>query len=121
MLRIVTFVAERATRVLVAARAPCVSSELPAPIVTAAAAAARVTNAPRVRARSSGSALPWLWMSDIGLPPFSCRLTVSDREPLCEPYATRLKAAPDEHVQMFRAEDIHVVVVGGQTGAMWKM
>jgi len=22
---------------------------------------------------------------------------------------------------MFRAEDIHVVVVGGQTGAMWKM
>jgi len=65
MLRIVTFVAERATRVLVAARAPCVSSELPAPIVTAAAAA-RVTNARRVRARSSGSALPWLWMSDIG-------------------------------------------------------
>lgn len=38
-----------------------------------------------------------------------------------EPYATRLKAAPDEHVQMFRAEDVHVVVVGGQTGAMWKM
>jgi hypothetical protein len=38
-----------------------------------------------------------------------------------EPYATMLKAAPDELIRMFRPEDIHVVVVGGQTGAMWKM
>jgi hypothetical protein len=37
-----------------------------------------------------------------------------------EPHATRLKAGPDEDVQMFRPEDIHVVVVGGETGAMWK-
>ena len=32
-----------------------------------------------------------------------------------------LKAAPDELIRMFRPEDIHVVVVGGETGAMWKM
>jgi hypothetical protein len=38
-----------------------------------------------------------------------------------EPYATMLKAAPDEMIRMFRPEDIHVVVVGGGTGAMWQM
>ena len=38
-----------------------------------------------------------------------------------EPYASMLKAAPDELVRMFRPEDVHVVVVGGGTGAMWKM
>jgi hypothetical protein len=38
-----------------------------------------------------------------------------------EPYATMLKAAPDELIRMFRPEDIHVVVVGGETGATWKM
>ncbi len=32
-----------------------------------------------------------------------------------------LAAAPDELVRMFRPEDIHVVVVGGETGATWKM
>jgi hypothetical protein len=38
-----------------------------------------------------------------------------------EPYASRLKAAPDEMIRIFQPEDIHVVVVGGETGAMWKM
>ena len=38
-----------------------------------------------------------------------------------EPYASMLKAAPDEMIRMFRPEDIHIVVVGGETGAMWKM
>jgi hypothetical protein len=38
-----------------------------------------------------------------------------------EPYASMLKAKPDELIRMFRPEDIHVVVVGGETGAMWKM
>jgi hypothetical protein len=38
-----------------------------------------------------------------------------------EPYATRLNAAPDEWIRIFRPEDIHVVVLGGETGAMWKM
>ncbi len=38
-----------------------------------------------------------------------------------EPFATQLKAAPDEDVQMFRPEDIHVVVVGGETGGTYKM
>jgi hypothetical protein len=38
-----------------------------------------------------------------------------------EPYASRLKAAPDEMIRIFEPEDIHVVVVGGETGAMWKM
>jgi hypothetical protein len=31
------------------------------------------------------------------------------------------EADPDELIRMFRPEDIHVVVVGGETGAMWKM
>jgi hypothetical protein len=38
-----------------------------------------------------------------------------------EPYATYLEADPDEPVQMYRAEDISVVVVGGETGGTWKM
>jgi hypothetical protein len=38
-----------------------------------------------------------------------------------EPYASMLKAAPDELIRMFRPEDIHVVVVGGETGSLWKM
>lgn len=38
-----------------------------------------------------------------------------------EPYASMLEAAPDELIQMFRPEDVHIVVVGGETGAMWKM
>jgi hypothetical protein len=38
-----------------------------------------------------------------------------------EPYASMLKADPDEMIRMFRPEDIHIVVVGGETGAMWKM
>ena len=38
-----------------------------------------------------------------------------------EPYATMLAADPDEEIRMFRPEDIHVVVVGGGTGAVWKM
>src|SRR4029434_11164491 len=32
-----------------------------------------------------------------------------------EPWTTKLKAAPDEMIQMYRREDIHVVVVGGET------
>jgi len=38
-----------------------------------------------------------------------------------EPYASRLKAAPDEMIRIFEPDDIHVVVTGGETGAMWKM
>jgi hypothetical protein len=38
-----------------------------------------------------------------------------------EPFATHLKAEPDEPVQMFRPPDIHVVVVGGETGGTYKM
>jgi hypothetical protein len=38
-----------------------------------------------------------------------------------EPYASRHAAAPDELIRMFTADEIHVVVVGGETGAMWKM
>jgi hypothetical protein len=38
-----------------------------------------------------------------------------------EPYASMLKADPEEQIRMFRPEDIHVVVTGGETGAMWKM
>ncbi len=38
-----------------------------------------------------------------------------------EPFATRLKAGDDEEIQMFLAEDINIVVAGGETQAAWKM
>ncbi|MDB5684853.1 MAG: hypothetical protein JWM75_2551, partial [Sphingomonas bacterium] len=38
-----------------------------------------------------------------------------------EPLATRLKAAPDELIHMFRKEDINVVVVGGETNGYWQI
>ncbi len=38
-----------------------------------------------------------------------------------EPYATRLKAAEDELIPIFRVGDIHVVVVGGETNGYWRM
>jgi hypothetical protein len=38
-----------------------------------------------------------------------------------EPYATKLKAAPDEIVQMYEPKDINVVVVGGETQGAWKI
>jgi hypothetical protein len=38
-----------------------------------------------------------------------------------EPFATYLKAEPDEPVQTFRPQDISVVVVGGETGGTYKM
>jgi hypothetical protein len=38
-----------------------------------------------------------------------------------EPFATRLKAKPDEIVQMFLPEDINVVITGGETQGAWKM
>ena len=38
-----------------------------------------------------------------------------------EPWASKLTAAPDELIPMFRREDIHVVVVGGETNGYWRM
>ncbi|UUX94704.1 hypothetical protein [Aquabacterium sp. J223] len=38
-----------------------------------------------------------------------------------EPWATLLKAAPDALVPKYRAEDISVVVLGGETQGAWKM
>jgi hypothetical protein len=38
-----------------------------------------------------------------------------------EPYATLLKAAPEEQIPMFRRDEIHVVVVGGETNGYWRM
>ena len=38
-----------------------------------------------------------------------------------EPYASRLKAEPDELVQMFQPADINIVVAGGETQGAWKM
>jgi hypothetical protein len=38
-----------------------------------------------------------------------------------EPWASKLKAAPDELVPMFRKEDIEVVVVGGETNGYWRI
>ncbi|MBM4262406.1 MAG: hypothetical protein FJ145_13375 [Deltaproteobacteria bacterium] len=32
-----------------------------------------------------------------------------------EPYASKLKAAPDQMIRMFKPEEIHVIVVGGET------
>jgi len=38
-----------------------------------------------------------------------------------EPWATMLKAAPDEMVHPYRLQDIHVVVVGGETNGYWRI
>jgi len=38
-----------------------------------------------------------------------------------EPWASKLKAAPDELIHMYRREDIHVVVVGGETNGYWRI
>jgi hypothetical protein len=38
-----------------------------------------------------------------------------------EPWASKLKAAPNELIPMFRREDIHVVVVGGETNGYWRI
>lgn len=38
-----------------------------------------------------------------------------------EPYASRLKAAPGEDVQIFEAKDINIIVAGGETQGAWKM
>jgi hypothetical protein len=38
-----------------------------------------------------------------------------------EPWASKLKAAPDAEIPMFRREDIHVVVVGGETNGYWRI
>jgi hypothetical protein len=38
-----------------------------------------------------------------------------------EPYATWLAAAEDELIPMYRPEDYHVVVVGGETNGYWRI
>lgn len=38
-----------------------------------------------------------------------------------EPWASRLKAAPDELIPMFRREDINIIVVGGETNGYWRI
>jgi hypothetical protein len=38
-----------------------------------------------------------------------------------EPYASKLKAAPDEMVRMFKPDEIQVVVVGGETNGYWRI
>jgi hypothetical protein len=38
-----------------------------------------------------------------------------------EPWASRLAAAPEELIPMFRREDIHVAVVGGETNGYWRI
>ena len=38
-----------------------------------------------------------------------------------EPYASRLKAAPDEIVQMFEPQEINIAVTGGEAQGAWKM
>jgi len=38
-----------------------------------------------------------------------------------EPYATWLAAAEDEQIPMYRPEDYHVIVVGGETNGYWRI
>jgi len=38
-----------------------------------------------------------------------------------EPFATYLKAAPDELIPMFLRDDVHVIVVGGETQPHWSL
>jgi hypothetical protein len=38
-----------------------------------------------------------------------------------EPWASHLEAAPEAEIPMFRREDIHVIVVGGETNGYWRI
>jgi hypothetical protein len=38
-----------------------------------------------------------------------------------EPWVSNLQAGPDEMIPMFRRDDIHVVVVGGETNGYWRI
>ena len=38
-----------------------------------------------------------------------------------EPWASKLKAAPDELIRIFEPDEIHIVVAGGETQGTWKM
>ncbi|HXE16794.1 MAG TPA: hypothetical protein VN632_06175, partial [Stellaceae bacterium] len=38
-----------------------------------------------------------------------------------EPFATRLKAAPDQMIRIFEPGDINIIVAGGETQGAWKM
>ena len=38
-----------------------------------------------------------------------------------EPHATKLKAASDELIPIYKLDDIHVVVVGGETNGYWRI
>ena len=38
-----------------------------------------------------------------------------------EPFASKLKASPDEMVTLFEPHDINIVVAGGETQGAWKM
>jgi hypothetical protein len=38
-----------------------------------------------------------------------------------EPWASKLKAAPDELIPMFHPDSIHAVVVGGETNGYWRI
>src|SRR6266850_228430 len=38
-----------------------------------------------------------------------------------EPWASKLRAAPEQMIQMYKREDIHVVVVGGETNGYWRI
>jgi hypothetical protein len=38
-----------------------------------------------------------------------------------EPYASRLRAKPDEIIQIFERDEINIVVAGGETQGTWKM
>ena len=38
-----------------------------------------------------------------------------------EPFASMLKAPPDQHIPMFEKKNIHVVVVGGETNGYWRI
>ena len=38
-----------------------------------------------------------------------------------EPYASRLKAQPDEVIKIYEPSDINIVIAGGETQGAWKM
>ena len=38
-----------------------------------------------------------------------------------EPYASYLNAAPDDMLKMYTADEINIVVTGGQTQGAWKV
>jgi len=52
---------------------------------------------------------------------YACSLVLPLAVAGVDPFATNLKAAPEEMLKMFSADEINVVVTGGETQGNWRI